>query len=91
MSKKTRNTLRSVFSNGFEGIDSVYKIALTFPIINRESGQYIGMVGVEIPTIDFFARYANVYDVNSKFLVSYDSNANYISYSSNRIFRKEFF
>ena len=25
MSKYTRNTLRSVFSNGFEGIDGVYR------------------------------------------------------------------
>jgi signal transduction histidine kinase len=89
--QKTRDSLRSVFSNGFEGIDSVYKIALTFPIINRESGQYIGMVGVEIPTIDFFARYANVYDVNSKFLVAYDSNANYIATPRTEFLGKSFF
>jgi|SRR5215208_5478844 C4-dicarboxylate-specific signal transduction histidine kinase len=35
--QKTRETLRPVFSNGFEGIDGVYRIALTFPIIDRES------------------------------------------------------
>jgi signal transduction histidine kinase len=87
----TRNTLRSVFSNGFEGIDGVYRIALIFPIINRESGQYIGMVGVEIPTIDFFARYANVYNVDSKFLVAYDSNANYIATPRTRFLGKSFF
>jgi signal transduction histidine kinase len=87
----TRNTLRSVFSNGFEGIDGVYRIALTFPIINRENGQYIGMVGVEIPTVDFFARYANVYDVNSKFLVAYDSNANYIATPTTQFLGKSFF
>jgi signal transduction histidine kinase len=89
--QKTRNTLRNVFSNGFEGIDGVYRIALTFPIINRENGQYVGMVGVEIPTVDFFARYANVYDVNSKFLVSYDSNANYIATPRTQFLGKSFF
>jgi signal transduction histidine kinase len=89
--QKTRNTLRSVFSNGFEGIDGVYKIALTFPIINRESSQYVGMVGVEIPTVDFFARYANVYDVNSKFLVAYDSNTNYIATPRTQFLGKSFF
>jgi len=89
--QQTRNTLRSVFSDGFEGIDGVYRIALTFPIINRENGQYIGMVGVEIPTVDFFARYANVYDVNSKFLVSYDGNANYIATPRTQFLGKSFF
>jgi signal transduction histidine kinase len=89
--QKTRNTSRSVFSNGFEGIDGVYRIAMTFPIINRETGQYIGMVGVEIPTVDFFARYANVYDVNSKFLVAYDSNANYIATPRTQFLGKSFF
>ncbi len=76
---ETRNTLDPVFSNGFEGIDGAYKIALTYPVINRESDEYLGMVGVEIPSVDFFARYGNVYNVNSQFLVTYDRNANYIS------------
>jgi signal transduction histidine kinase len=89
--QKTKNTLRSVFSNSFEGIDGVYRIAITFPIINRESGQYIGMVGVEIPTVDFFARYANVYDVNSKFLVAYDNDANYIATPRTQFLGKSFF
>lgn len=37
------------------------------------------MVGVEIPSVDFFARYGNVYDIDSRFLVAYDRNSNYIS------------
>jgi len=76
---ETRSTLNPVFSNGFKGIDGTYKIALASPIINRDSGEYIGMVGVEIPSVDFFARYGNVYNIDSKFLVSYDRDSNYIS------------
>lgn len=89
--QKTRETLRPVFSNGFEGIDGVYRIALTSPIINRESGQYIGMVGVEIPTIDFFSRYGNVYNVDSRFLVAYDSNGNYIATPRTQFLGKNYF
>jgi signal transduction histidine kinase len=37
------------------------------------------MVGVEIPSVDFFARYGNVYNIDSTFLVAYDRNSNYIS------------
>lgn len=72
---ETKKTLRPVFSEGFEGIDGIYRIAITFPIINRENGQYIGMVGVQIPTIDFFARYGNVYSIGSQYLASLDKSA----------------
>src|ERR1044072_1626421 len=41
---ETKSTLSPVFSKGFRGIDGTYKIALTFPIINRDSKEYIGMV-----------------------------------------------
>ncbi len=77
--RETKRTLSPVFSNGFKGIDGTYKIALTFPILNRDSKEYIGMVGVEIPSVDFFARYGNVYNIDSTFLVAYDRNSNYIS------------
>ncbi len=77
--RETKSNLSPVFSNGFKGIDGTYKIALTFPIINRDSKEYIGMVGVEIPSVDFFARYGNVYNIDSGFLVAYDRNSNYIS------------
>ncbi len=73
--QETKNNLRPVFSDGFEGIDGIYRIALTFPIINRENGRYIGMVGVEIPTIDFFGRYGNVYDIESQYISALDKNS----------------
>ena len=34
---ETKRTLNPVFSNGFKGIDGTYKIALTSPIINRDT------------------------------------------------------
>ena len=44
---ETKRTLNPVFSNGFKGIDGTYKIALTSPIINRDTQEYLGMVQVE--------------------------------------------
>ncbi|TVP40878.1 sensor histidine kinase [Candidatus Nitrosocosmicus arcticus] len=76
---ETRSTLNPVFSNGFKGIDGTFKIALTYPLINKDTEEYLGMVGVEIPSVDFFARYGNVYNIDSQFLVAYDKNSNYIS------------
>jgi signal transduction histidine kinase len=73
--QETKKILRPVFSEGFRGIDGIYRIAITFPIINRENGQYIGLVGVQMPTIDFFARYGNVYSIGSQYLAVLDRNA----------------
>ncbi len=66
--KETRRGLTPVFSNGFERQD-VYRIFITYPIVNSETGEYIGLVGVSIPTVNFFAQYGNVRDVGSQFLV----------------------
>jgi signal transduction histidine kinase len=70
---ETRNTLRPVFSNGFER-QGIYTIFITYPIINRDSKEYIGMVVTSIPTVEFFSHYGNVRDSNSPFLVAYDKN-----------------
>jgi signal transduction histidine kinase len=69
--KETRDTLKPVFSQGFEHLGE-YRVIITNPVIDRETKQYLGLVGVSIPTERFFAHYGNVYDVNTQFLVAYD-------------------
>ena len=68
---ETRNMLGPVFSNGFER-QGIYTIFITYPIINRDSNEYTGMVVTSIPTEKFFSHYGNVRDSNSPFLVAYD-------------------
>jgi signal transduction histidine kinase len=89
--QKTRDTLRPVFSNGYRGIDDVYRIALTYPIINKESGQYVGMVGVHIPTIDFFNRYGNIYNIKSQYLAALDRTGTHLAHNNTQLIDKNFF
>jgi hypothetical protein len=63
--RETQTEHKPVFSNG---------IGMTYPIINRETGEYIGLVGVVMPTESFFAKYGNIHNINSQFLVIYDRN-----------------
>ena len=70
--KETRDTLKPVFSQGFEHLGE-YRVIITNPVIDRETKQYLGLVGVSIPTEHFFGHYGNVYDVNSQFLAAFDS------------------
>src|SRR5918995_777969 len=70
---ETKNTLRPVFSNGFER-QGIYTIFITHPIINRDSNEYIGMVVTSIPTVKFFSHYGNIVDSSTPYLVAYDKN-----------------
>jgi signal transduction histidine kinase len=70
--RETRDTLKAVFSEGFEHLGE-YRVIITCPVIDRETKQYLGLVGVSIPTVRFFEHYGNVYDINSQFLAAFDS------------------
>jgi hypothetical protein len=58
----SRKTLAPVFSFSsiFMGLDGNYRIGINYSIINRETGQYMGVVGSVIPT-ENFAHYGNNY------------------------------
>jgi hypothetical protein len=49
-----KRTLEPFFSPGFLGLDNNYRIALSYPIINEETGKYLGLVAALIPTVKFF-------------------------------------
>ena len=71
---QAKKMLMPVFSTIFMGLDGNYRIGIIYPIINVETGQYLGIVGSVIPTESFFAHYGNIYDINSRFLVVFDRN-----------------
>ena len=73
--KNTKASMTPVFSNGYEGRDGKYRIAITYPVINRETGKYIGLVGTSIPTIEFFEHYGNIYNIKSQYLAVLDRNS----------------
>ena len=68
---ETKESRLPVLSNGFESL-GVYSVYITHPIVNRETNEYIGLVGTSIPTVNFFEEYGNVHDINSPFLAVFD-------------------
>ena len=81
--KKTRENLVPIFSNGFER-QGIYRIFITYPIINRTNDEYIGTIGTSIPTVEFFSHYGNIHNVNSRFLVAFDKNAMLLADGANK-------
>src|SRR5215208_19300 len=80
--RETRDTLKPVFSQGFEHLGE-YRVIITNPVIDRETKQYLGLVGVSIPTVRFFEHYGNVYDIKSQFLVAYDKKGTILAVGAN--------
>jgi hypothetical protein len=79
------------FSRGYVGLDGIYRIGITYPIINRDTGQFIELVGAAIPSMKFFSHYENLYDIDFGFLAVYDINRSYIATPSTHFMGKNFF
>ncbi|HEY6883673.1 MAG TPA: cache domain-containing protein, partial [Nitrososphaeraceae archaeon] len=90
--RETQTEHKPVFSNGYVGRDGKYRIGLTYPIINRESGDYIGLVGAVMPTESFFSKYGNIHNINSQFLAIYDRNTTLLAVGASKtLVGKNFF
>jgi signal transduction histidine kinase len=85
-----RSNLAPTFSKGVVGLDGKHRIFITYPIINRQSGNYMGLVGLAIPTMQFFENYASVNNIQSQFLVAYDREGNYIATPRSELLGKNF-
>ncbi|MCI0565539.1 MAG: sensor histidine kinase [Nitrososphaera sp.] len=68
---ETRERDQPLYSDGFERQD-IYRIFVSYPIINKDSGEFMGIIAVSIPTVTYFSYYANVLDINSQFLVVFN-------------------
>jgi signal transduction histidine kinase len=89
---KSKIEREPIFSNGYIGLDGKYRIAIVYPIIKRDTGEYLGLIASTIPTVDFFSRHGNVHDINSQFLVVYDGNATMLANgASGALVGKNFF
>ena len=89
--KEARKYLEPVFSKGFER-QGIYTIYIAVPIINSDDNRYMGLVAASIPTEKFFARYGNVHDINSQFLVIFDKDGTILAVGADRaLVGKNFF
>ncbi len=73
--REITNTYKPIFSNGYTGLDAKYRIAISYPIINRETSQYMGFVGFSVPAVQLFEHYGNIFDIKSQYLAVLDRNS----------------
>lgn len=90
---QTKNTLSPVISDTFLGMDDKNRIAMTYPIIikNSSGSFYNGLVGVVIPVNEFFNFYGNIYDIQSQYLSVLDNKSVILVHPLPSLVGKEFF
>ena len=88
---QAKTTHEPVFSTGLFSLDGVYRMFIAYPILNGRTNEYMGLVSASIPTVDFFSRFGNVYDVQSQYLIALDRNANYLTHGNRELIGTNFF
>ena len=88
---QTRTKMSPAFSNGFKGLDNELRIAVTYPILNRETQEYIGSVVALIPTEAFFEHYGNLHDINIQYLSAFDRKGTFLAHPLKNFIGKNFF
>ncbi len=89
--RKATITRTPIFSNGYSALDGKYRIAISYPIINRETKQYMGIVGTSVPAIQLFEHYGNIFDIKSQYLAVLDRNSDHLIHPLNSFIGKPFF
>jgi len=92
--QETKNTLMPQFSDSFVGRDGKYRIAITYPIIIKNSFgsiNYAGLVGAVIPTIELFGYYGNIYNIQLKYLSVLDSKGLLLTHPIPSLIGKPFY
>jgi signal transduction histidine kinase len=84
-------THKPTFSNGYFGLDGKYRIAISYPIINRETREYLGIVGFSVPAVQLFEHYGNIFDIKSQYLAVLDRNSDHLIHPVKSLVGKPFF
>jgi signal transduction histidine kinase len=89
--RETTTLHKPVFSNGYFGLDSKYRIAISYPIVNRETGKYMGLVGSSVPATQLFEHYGNIFDIKSQYLAVLDRSSDQLIHPVKSLIGKPFF
>ena len=76
--KTVHSTLKEQVSNGFYGIDGKFRIAVSYPIFDKDKN-LIGIIGASTPSDLYFSKLANASSTQSQFSNIFDKNQTYLS------------
>jgi hypothetical protein len=85
---ETRRTMQPYISQAFTSPLGEYVIAVCVPIVNRETGEYLGMVATLFPVVEFFEAYN---DFPPSSIIAFDREGAYISVTVPELLGQNYF
>lgn len=90
--KLTKKTLLPSFSNGFIDKEDVkLTLALTYPIVNKDTRTYMGLISALISVSQFFQKYENVNNITSQYFAVLDNKSVQLIHPLKSLVGKPFF
>jgi sensor domain CHASE-containing protein len=81
--KETRANLKPVIASGYES-QGIYRVIMTIPVIDRDSKQYLGLIGTSIPTDQFFSQFGKLNNVSSQSMIVLDGDGTVLEHGEKR-------
>ncbi|MGI0038476.1 MAG: sensor histidine kinase [Nitrososphaera sp.] len=66
--QQVRFTRQPLYSEAQLGTDGSYRIFVNYPVINRETGNYLGMLSAGATAVSFFGQFGNTDDPDSGYI-----------------------
>jgi cache domain-containing protein len=81
--KETRENLKPVISSGYES-QGIYRIILTIPVVERNTRDYLGLIGTSIPSDQFFSQFGKLNNVSSQSMTVLDGDGTILEHGEKR-------
>jgi signal transduction histidine kinase len=88
---EVRNNRESFISGVGLGATGNYGLSIGVPIISQSTGEYVGMIMVEIPAAEFFERYGNLLNLSEQTIIAVDRDGTYLTASPQQFVGMNFF
>lgn len=94
--KEAKDTKKPVFSTGQSFLQNTnnsdaFRLIISNPIVEENTGNFLGLIGISLSVNDFFKRLGNIYDIKSSYLAVLDNNGTQLVHGNNNLIGKNFF
>ena len=88
--KEVKQTLKPVYTNGFEGLDGIYRIGMLHPIVDKDEG-FRGTVSIVFSAKDFFERFGHSGKIETQFMIVFGNDYRAIIHPDKDLLGEDFF
>ncbi|MEW6603722.1 MAG: sensor histidine kinase [Thermoproteota archaeon] len=85
-----KTTLSPVLSRSYAGADNTSYVVLSYPVIQRETGEYLGLVAASIPLQQILGGFGSPYITESERVIATDKSGIFVMADDQTLIGKDF-